>query len=671
MPKTDPTKNQTPEDALIRGGMPLYTRPDMYIRANTFDETDNSQEVSFGSGADVTRFDWNTGEYYVERLLMTPKAVRLGRWNEGKGAPILLDHDTRKVESTVGRSVPGTARIENGVFISRVKWSKAARHTDTVGDIRADIITDVSIGYRVFNWDIKKNGADNGLDLRTATDWEPYEGSAVGVKADLDAGTRTDPSVRPPETVEVAAKGADNKEDTRMDPEKNGTPAAQPAAPVVDEAKIRSEAIAEGQKLEATRQFEIRDAARKLDIEESQIADYLKDATKTPTEAMRAMIDIKAAADKATPTHAGHIAVTGDETGKRFAAMSDGLAFASNQRGEAPKDEARYYVNARFVDIARECLTIAGVDSRGMSDSEVFNKAFQTHSRMLSTSDFTKILSDASNKNFFSGFASESLDFLTLSVARSVPNLKSVQELSLSAMTKPKVTPEGAEIKYGKVTENGESWDMTTITSGAQITRKALLDNDINLLGEIQYRLGASFATTVLDSWWAMFLSTDVMSDGHQLFDAVNHLNYTASGAAPDVTEINKGRKLMRTQKDIDGVTNLNLVPDRIIIPATHESAVDQLFGIMMPAQASNVVPTVIRSLQPIVQPRLDTADADAWYLFCSRWPSFAHGFLQGQSTPMVETRESWEVLGVEMKAFLDFGCGRRLWQGVYKNAGT
>ena len=93
----------------------------------------------------------------------------------------------------------------------------------------------------------------------------------------------------------------------------------------------------------------------------------------------------------------------------------------------------------------------------------------------------------------------------------------------------------------------------------------------------------------------------------------------------------------------------------------------------LVPAITTNVVPQSIRSLSVIAEPRLDPASgAIPWYLFAS--PSaidtIEYAYLEGQDGVFIETRNGFDVDGVEIKARLDFGAKAIDWRGLHKNPG-
>jgi len=93
----------------------------------------------------------------------------------------------------------------------------------------------------------------------------------------------------------------------------------------------------------------------------------------------------------------------------------------------------------------------------------------------------------------------------------------------------------------------------------------------------------------------------------------------------------------------------------------------------LAPAQTANVVPDYIRALVPIAEPRLDAASTTAWYLFASpdQIDTIEYAYLEGQDGVYIETRQGFEVDGVEIKARLDFGAKAIDGRGLQKNAGA
>lgn len=146
-------------------------------------------EVTFSTGAAVERFDWYSGKRYLEKLSLDPKHIRLARLNDG--APLLDSHSGWSVKSILGAAVPGTAKVDGRSGTATVQFSGRDEVTPIWKDVRAGLIRNVSIGYRVYKFE-EEQGKSNALPVRTAIDWEPFEISMVPMPADAGAKTRSE-----------------------------------------------------------------------------------------------------------------------------------------------------------------------------------------------------------------------------------------------------------------------------------------------------------------------------------------------------------------------------------------------------------------------------------------------------------------------------------------------
>lgn len=188
------------------------------LRAASYDETANTVDIVWTTGADVLRMDYFDGTY-VERLNVEAGSVRLDRLNSG--APLLDTHNSYQLASVIGSVVPGTARIEDGKGLATVKLSRAEGCADIVQNIRDGIIANISVGYNVHAF-TRTEAADGSPAVMTATDWEPVELSAVPVPADPGAQIRF--AQRSAAGLEVTPCTITHTEATRM--AKDTTPVA-------------------------------------------------------------------------------------------------------------------------------------------------------------------------------------------------------------------------------------------------------------------------------------------------------------------------------------------------------------------------------------------------------------------------------------------------------------
>lgn len=147
-------------------------------------------ELTFSAGGRVERYDWRTGERFIEVLSLDPAHVRLARLNAG--APLLDSHSGYSIRSILGAVVEGTATIA-GKRDARatVRFSKRTEVEPIWQDVRDGIIRQVSVGYRIYKFQ-EERGKDGALPVRTAIDWEPFEVSLVPMAADAGAKVRAD-----------------------------------------------------------------------------------------------------------------------------------------------------------------------------------------------------------------------------------------------------------------------------------------------------------------------------------------------------------------------------------------------------------------------------------------------------------------------------------------------
>jgi HK97 family phage major capsid protein/HK97 family phage prohead protease len=121
--------------------------------------------------------------YYGREILSHDKGALRGARLKG-GVSLLFNHD---MDALLGR----TQSFEQGDPVrvtARFGTSDLAQQMEK--EVAARILTDVSIGYQVLEWEITED--KNGVRTYTATDWEIYEVSLVTVPADPTVGVGRD-----------------------------------------------------------------------------------------------------------------------------------------------------------------------------------------------------------------------------------------------------------------------------------------------------------------------------------------------------------------------------------------------------------------------------------------------------------------------------------------------
>ena len=626
------------------------TTRSLAVVPSSYDEEANSIEVVFSTGAKVLKYDWRQDTPYIEELPL--EGMDVSELNEG--AHVLREHgfEGRGLDGVIGSVIPGTASVDLEAQEAKatLQLSRAESDQELVGKIRDSVIRKLSYGYAKLGKYEVSTDEETGFEVRTWAEHRPYEISFVAVPADAGTGTRT--------------QTPNQKEDPMKDRTPDKTPEAgsdvTPEPINLDE--IRAAAIAD----ENTRQTDIRSAASKLGLGDTEdTRSMLADPKVTADQARAKLIDMAAQKDEQTPTHP-QVRVTRDENDTRFQAQVEGLAFRANPKGK-PSDLAKKYVNYRLADHARAMLRAGGVDVDGMADSQVFDEALFGSRAFHTTSDFSSLLVNALNKNFQAGYAAEARNFEAIANKRLITDFRPVYELRLGGFGELSAVAQGDEIPHGTITDGSENWTPQELGKRFSITRKALMNDNVGAFGSIPARLGSMVVRSEKTLFWALLTANAAMSDSENLFSAAHSNWRNSSGGAPSVAQIGHGRSTMRKQTDDDS-NILDLIPTHIVIPAALETTVDQLLTTLTPAVATDVTPSAIRSLTPIVEPRLDSNSEKFWYLADANWPCLSYG--EGSEGPQILSRESWEVQGIEWKITHDFGVGVSDYRGLYRNKG-
>ena len=669
------------------------------LAPNTADADTRTVEVVWSAGARVRRASF-FGEPYDEELSLDPAHVRLERLNAG--APFLKVHEIDTLDAVIGSVVPGSARIENGQGIALVRISERADVEPIWRDIQAGHIRAVSIGYQVHRFDISK--PDGGRELWRAVDWTPFEVSAVPVGADPAAGFRTNTDLHDcvlhrrdapiqqgasPMTDQTnpAAGDAANpianqptepvetEESTMTKPkatttEAQGSSGATRVLPQTAQiAAPDTEAIAtRAREAERDRVSTIYDLAGRLNLERGFAEDLVKRGVSVD-ESRRLILDQVADRSEETRTFP-HVSVPlggRDERITRRDAVANALLHRYSPTLFQLEDAARQYRGMTLLELARESLGNAGVNTRGLSRDEVATRALH------STSDFPEILSAVTNKTLRQAYEAYPRTFMLFCRQVLATDFKAMHRVQLGEAPQLLEVGESGEFKRGTLGESKESYKVKTYGRVVAITRQVLINDDLDAFTRIPAMYGNSIAQLEWDVVWGIITANPAMADGNALFHA-NHRNLAGTAAALDVTSVGAARAAMAKQTGLDKKTVLNVRPAFLIVPASLELKAEQLVAQnLVPAATASVVPQSIRTLSPISEPRLDAASETAWYLAASpnQIDTIEYAYLEGQQGAYIETRNGFDVDGVEIKCRLDFGAKAIDWRGLYKNAGA
>ena len=587
---------------------------------------------------------------------MTPRSVRLDRLNSG--ASLLNNHQGRELSNVLG--VVERGWIDGTAGRALVRFSEREDVEPIWRDVQAGIIRNVSVGYQVHRWSDPVRGADGEPPTYRALDWEPMELSLVAVPFDAGAQVRNQPLSQPPEMTDNAPAGVDP---TANEQERTASSTAAPvaAAPSATESEVSNRQL----KLER----DILRMAMAAGCNEAQTEELLR-STDVTAAAVAATRMARERSEAAAPVVAGGspIAVTRDQGDTLLRGIAAGLEARVRPgalKGEAA-DLGREFRSYTLLELARQYLESRGVNTRGMSKTELVTRGFH------STSDFPLLFSNLAGKTLDAAYEEEPHTWSPLARQRNLPDFKQTADLVVAGALTPELLLEGGEYKAGTLQEGQHTWRLATYARKVNVTRQAIINDDLSALESVPEMLGRGFRRLESNIVWALITGNAVTSvDGLSLFNAAHN---NGSAQTINTAGLNAAKKAMRKQTDLAGNT-INLTPSYMMVPTDLEAtALQFLFpnGFMANIRTGENGPVTVQSagIELIVEPRLD-GSATTWYLAASprSVEGIVYGYLAGEEGPTVTTNEKRDPDGVELLARFDFGAAVKDYRGFFRAA--
>jgi hypothetical protein len=617
-------------------------------------------ELTWSTGSRGRRASWFDGDWY-EELDMSPQAVRLDRLNSG--AALLNNHQSADLSNILG--VVERAWIENGEGRARVRFSERAEVDPIFRDVAAGIIRNVSVGYQVHQWSEPERANKDEPPTYRALDWEPMELSLVGVPFDAKAQTRSIPA-DPSMSEQNKAAGGDPAPVINVQRTIDPNPQPEPV-PAVDNSELQRTAA------DLRRERDILRMGQSAGLSAEQTDELIrssKSVQECSIEAVRLLRLRLEGGDVRTGEvpaigHPARVEVTRDSGDTLLRGIEEGLS-ARVQVGKPMTDLGREFRSYTLLEMTRQYLESRGVNTRGMSKTELVQRGFH------STSDFPLLFSNLAGKTLDAAYQEEPHTWRPIARQRNLPDFKDANDLIVAGALTPEPLLEGGEYKAGTLQEAQHTWKLATYARKVTVTRQAIINDDLSALERVPEMLGRGFRRLESNLIWELITGDAITSvDGLALFKAA-HAN--SSSQTITTAGFNAARKAMRKQTDIAGNT-INLTPSYMMVPTDLEAtALQFLFPTgFAPADrtgAEGPVTAQTAGVQLIVEPRLD-GSATTWYLAASPGAveGIVYGYLAGEEGPTVTTTEKRDPDGVELLARFDFGAAVKDYRGFFRAA--
>jgi len=333
----------------------------------------------------------------------------------------------------------------------------------------------------------------------------------------------------------------------------------------------------------------------------------------------------------------------------------------------APEDSARAYFNDSLADHARAFLAMNGQSVAGMDREQILRAAMHT------TSDFPNLLTGVGNRTMMPSYQAAQSPLKQIARQALHSDFRAASRLKLGEIGQLQKITESGEIKSTSRSEAAESYALDSYASLFSLSRKALINDDLGAFRDWGTAAGRAAAETEAALLFALLTQSSgagpVMGeDGVRMFHA-SHGNLAASGAALSDTTLSAGRLALRKMKGLDGETPISAAPKYLLVSPDTETAAEKLLASITPTTIDDVNP-FSGKLTLLVEPRMS---GPSWYLFTdpASLAVLEYAYLSSAQGPQIASREGWDVLGMEFRVVLDFGCGPVDFRGAYRNAGA
>lgn len=617
-----------------------------YCRETTIDHVDTDSrtvELSFSSETPYGRW------FGDEILCHDEECINLGRFNNGLGT-VLFNHDRDAVVGHIEK-----VWLEDNRGKALVRFDTDEQSETIFQKVQSGTLQGVSVGYAINRYEVLEdedtkstNGRFNG-PAYVVTDWEPLEISIVSVPAD--------PTVGVGRSAEEIHTSIDTQEDnTRMDQEKNLEVQEVKSAPV--ETGLTQADLQKAMEQERKRTSEITAMFRDFDVEGADEAIVLG---KSVEEAREMVMDQLRARNKGVSVTMGEA-----ESDKFRAAAQDAVLMAAGIPVADAAPGAQELRGYSMVEMARESLRRESGSTVNFGDNMELARA-----AINSTSTFPAIMSNLANKSVMVGFNEAETTYQIWAGKGSNRDFKEAARVALSEAGTLELVPEGGQFKQDSFGEASARTKVATYGKLFSLTRQAIINDDLGLFSKIATKYGSAAKRLVNKMVYAQLTGNVKMQDNVALFDA-KHGNVSGTGEALSVKAIAKAITAMRRQKGIQGEATLNITPKYLVVPPELEMTAYQIVNSTAAVDGVNSGVANPYKGRFIVVADAELTDPDAWYLVAdaTQHDTIEVTYLNGVETPRLETRQGFDVDGIEYKVAFDCGVSALDFRGVFKNAG-
>ena len=695
------------------------------IVPDSVDAEKRQVEVVFATETPVFRWGWS--EDYNEVLVCEDGAVRKDRIK--KGLPVLDAHNSYSTFAQIGRT--SDVRIENKECRATIAFSRRPELDGIFQDIQDGIIRDISVGYRVYQYERMPIVEGETHPTYRAVDWMPFEISFVPIPADENCGTRGDGDKNEVEVIErqyinslnkrrmtikvicpecghefetdsaenytcpecghefAAEEGGDEAADAAEEDTSDEDGRSQGGGKKPTGKPAKPEGRSQGKPAGKPTATSVRTGDKPVDVAAIRLQ-----ATEQEKTRLNAIL-LSARAAKLPDSFAIELYLSKKSVEECRQAVIERFAASSTP---APNGNHAANVGKEGIEKKREAVTNAilhrvmpanfkleqGNDFRGMRMVEMARELLTERGistrgkspseiwamcRAHSTSDFPILFEDALNKLLRGDYQFAPETWSLIARQTSVSDFRYKNFYQVETENGMQKTPEGGEIKYTTLTQAKQRIKVEKFAQGIKFTREAFINDDLDALSIIPNRFVKDWDELRGDMVYGLVKDNVKMDDGYSLFSASHNNLLTGATSALSKEGLKAALLAFRNQKALGGKRRINVVPRTMIVPIDLEILAKEL---MTPITAikSDDVNVFANAYNIISELRLE--DEFAWYLMAdpNAIDGLYYAYLDGNDGLRVNSEDDFNTDTMKYAVRGEFGVAAVDYRGWVKMAG-
>jgi hypothetical protein len=356
------------------------------------------------------------------------------------------------------------------------------------------------------------------------------------------------------------------------------------------------------------------------------------------------------------------VSVGEEEIDKFKAAAADAIIMRAGIRtSDKPASGATELRYMRLTDLAHECLVRSGVTDA------TYEPLALTRAAITGTDAFPNILADVAHKVMDNAYNEQAVTYPLFTRKGSNVDFKPANRVQLSDAELLEKIPEHGVYKHAEIKDSGLAITLATFGRKFSLTRKAIINDDLSALTMIPRLFGLAARRGINEDVYDLLNNNAKAPDSKALFHA-DHKNI-APAADITVEAIGAMKALMMRQKR--GSVVLNIIPTIMVVPPEKETTASQIVASTVDPSKANATPNPYANKLMVVTDGYLT-DAKAWYMFGD--PNLCNTievtYLNGVETPYLESRQGFDVDGMEFKIRHDYAVSILDYRAIMKNPG-